>query len=139
MRCINDSYKKYCFNGVDLLIWHNGSIEIEQEGRILEPYLNHDGYPVVCIYNKLTKQTRSPTVHRLVALAWIPNDDLSKTEVNHKDFNRGNYQISNLEWCTRQYNIAYSRSHNRYTKYYGCKNPNYGNDILSKKYRNDKY
>lgn len=43
-------------------------------------------------------------VHRLIALAFIPNDDPAKDQINHKDKNRSN----NLEWCTQQYNIEYS-------------------------------
>lgn len=47
-------------------------------------------------------------VHRLVAEAFLPNpDDLP--EVNHIDENPANNAVSNLEWCTRQYNIEYSK------------------------------
>lgn len=49
------------------------------------------------------------SVHRLVAKAFIPNpEDLP--EVNHKDENPLNNRVDNLEWCTHQYNIDYSKS-----------------------------
>lgn len=45
-------------------------------------------------------------VHRLVAKAFIPNPDNLK-EINHKDENKKNNVVWNLEWCTRSYNNAY--------------------------------
>lgn len=59
----------------------------------------------------LTKDGQSKTfsVHRLVANAFIPNP-CNLPEVNHKDKNPLNNRVENLEWCTRQYNIDYSKS-----------------------------
>ena len=45
-------------------------------------------------------------VHRIVAETFIPNPD-NLPEVNHKDENKGNNSVDNLEWCTHQYNSAY--------------------------------
>lgn len=42
-------------------------------------------------------------VHRLVAMAFIPNND-GYPEVNHKDENPQNNNVDNLEWCTGEYN-----------------------------------
>lgn len=49
------------------------------------------------------------SVHRLVAQAFIPNPD-NLPEVNHKDENPSNNHVDNLEWCSRQYNIEYSKA-----------------------------
>ena len=43
---------------------------------------------------------------RLVAVAFIPNP-MGHSEINHKDENKENNAVSNLEWCTRQYNVKY--------------------------------
>ena len=48
-------------------------------------------------------------VHRLVAEAFLENPD-NLPEVNHKDENPSNNRADNLEWCTRQYNMEYSKA-----------------------------
>lgn len=48
----------------------------------------------------------SRRVHRLVAMAFIPNPN-SNPQVNHKDENRRNNHVENLEWCSPLYNANY--------------------------------
>lgn len=54
-------------------------------------------------------------VHRLVATAFIPNPN-NLPEVNHRNENKYDCSINNLEWCDRKYNVNYGTGHKRSTK-----------------------
>ena len=64
----------------------------------------HNGYLVVDL--SLNGKSKTISVHRLVAQAFIPNTD-NLPQVNHKDENKQNNCVDNLEWCTCEYNIKY--------------------------------
>ena len=65
---------------------------------------NKQGYNIVTfIVNRKAKTLR---VARLVAIAFIPNDE-NLPQVNHKDETRDNDVVSNLEWCSVDYNLRY--------------------------------
>ena len=72
--------------------------------RILKPYKNQRGYLMVSIRHAGIQKTMQ--VHRLVANAFIPNPD-NLPEVNHKDEDKTNNCVDNLEWCTTEYNCNY--------------------------------
>lgn len=63
------------------------------------------GYSRVDLVDKDNK-VHQCNIHRLMALTYIPNPD-SLPCVNHKDENRTNNCVGNLEWCTYQYNNTY--------------------------------
>lgn len=71
--------------------------------------LSREGYLWVNIYRDdstgVTKH--SCFVHRLIAEAYLPNPD-NKPEVNHKDGNKANNHVSNLEWCTKRENALHA-------------------------------
>ena len=52
------------------------------------------------------KEHKHYPIHRLVAIAFIPNPD-NLPCVNHKDENKGNNCVWNLEWCSKKYNNIY--------------------------------
>ena len=78
--------------------------EFSRKEKILSQYENKNGYLYVslCKYGKM----KSFRVHRLVAIAFIPNPNGYRC-VNHKDENKENNCVDNLEWCTHQYNNTY--------------------------------
>jgi hypothetical protein len=72
---------------------------------ILKTFLCGSGYQEIILKNK---EGRKPKlIHRLVAEAFIPNEE-GKREVNHKDGNKTNNEVSNLEWVTPSENQSHS-------------------------------
>ena len=51
-----------------------------------------------------------------MANAFIPNDDISKTDINHKDENKENNNVNNLEWCTKKYNNNFGTHYEKVSK-----------------------
>lgn len=86
-----------CKNGVRRLV----------KGRVLKQYLLSCGYLYVMF--KMNGKTISLSVHRVVAITFLPNPN-NLPEVNHKDNNRTNNSVSNLEWCSRKYNEDYKKN-----------------------------
>ena len=70
-----------------------------------------DGYPIVTLGKNGSRY--HVKIHRLVAKAFIPNPD-NLPEVNHKDGNKTNNNISNLEWMTQLDNIKHAKENNLY-------------------------
>lgn len=75
------------------------------KGQYMKQRKNNTGYYTVCFRTPSDNGIKH-FVHRLVALAFIPNPD-NLPCVNHKDENKTNNHIENLEWCTSKYNNAY--------------------------------
>ena len=73
--------------------------------RILKPRINRGGYLSVHLV-KDGKQ-KNFLVHRLTAEAFIPNSE-GKPFINHRDGNKFNNHIGNLEWCTQKENIRHA-------------------------------
>lgn len=73
--------------------------------KIMLPNLRPDGYMAIGLSKNGVTKTK--TVHRLVASAFLENPN-NLEMINHKDENRSNNAVSNLEWCSRSYNQIYS-------------------------------
>lgn len=84
------------------VVYANGQVHIHR-GKILRPGISN-GYMQVHLCK--CGDMKQPLVHRLVADAFIPNPE-NLPQVNHKDENPSNNEVSNLEWCTSEYNINY--------------------------------
>lgn len=73
--------------------------------RVIHTEREHKGYLRVNLWRN-GKRKHVP-VHRLVALAFIPNPE-NKPQVNHIDFNKENNRADNLEWCTNDENQVHA-------------------------------
>ena len=92
---------------------HNSKFKTKYTTQMNEKILVgnlRQGYCDVKLNNKKTFR-----VHRLVALAFIPNPD-NKCCVNHKDGNKLNNNVSNLEWVTNQENMTHAKENNLLSK-----------------------
>ena len=91
--------------------WHGNRIYRQKE-KLLKLGCDSSGYNSVMLYNH-EHQSKRIMVHLLVARTFIPNPE-NLPEVNHKDENKHNNIISNLEWCTRKYNVNYGTVRERW-------------------------
>ena len=92
--------------------WNGHEYDRVVRGKLLQPkttnntrYLRID----LCDKNHVKKEH---LIHRLVAQAFIPNPN-NYPMINHKDENRWNNNVDNLEWCTASYNNNYNDSQKR--------------------------
>lgn len=88
-------------------------IKPNEEWRDLKQFV----HPTGCLILRLYKygKGKSFKVHRLVAEAFLFRED-GALIVNHKDENRQNNHVNNLEWCTRRYNNNYGTIKERIAK-----------------------
>lgn len=75
------------------------------ERTVLKPRVDIGGYKTVGLY--VDGKVKRVKVHRLVAEAFLPKED-GKDCVNHRDGNKWNNSVSNLEWCTRSENSKHA-------------------------------
>lgn len=89
---------------VDRVVVGKSGKKYHIKGCVLKQWRDKDGYMKVSFH--VNGKTVHLLVHRIIATCFLPNPD-NLPEVNHKDCNRTNNIVSNLEWCTSEYNIAY--------------------------------
>ena len=112
----DENIVKYIYyNGVKtnyMVSKYGDVLSIRKENiKYLKPYPDKDGYNHVII--RVDNIPRYVSVHRLVAFAFLENDDPKhKNQVNHKDGNHKNNCVENLEWCTCLENIHHAWSNN---------------------------
>lgn len=94
---------------------YEGLYEVSNMGRVKSLHapqgiiLKQGTYPNGYMGANLSKDgtVNMKLVHRLVAIAFIQNPN-NYEEVNHKDGNKKNNTVDNLEWCTRSYNLKHA-------------------------------
>lgn len=78
-------------------------------GKIVIDRRMQNDYEHVYIYSPDKNANRDTRIHRLLALAWLPNNDfVNKPVVNHIDGNRKNNELQNLEWCSNEHNTNHA-------------------------------
>lgn len=87
------------------------SEKVWRNGHILKQHKKRNGYLAVDLSKNNIVKTIS--VHRLVAEAFLPKIE-GKTVVNHKNCNKHDNRVENLEWCTAEENREHAKGNGRY-------------------------
>ena len=82
------------------------------KGHIFKPVKKKTGYLEVSIPNGINKRAYL-LIHRLVLSTFNPVEGMENLEVNHKDENKENNRLSNLEWMTSKENCNYGTRNKR--------------------------
>ena len=96
---------------------YEGLYQVSDEGRVfsvrrnrtMKPTVNKIGYLIVNLTSKDGRQ-KVYNLHTLVANAFL---EKTGSEINHKDEDKTNNRVDNLEWCDRQYNVTYGTGRKR--------------------------
>lgn len=89
----------------------NGFRSVQE--KILKPKIDKDGYLHIVLQKN--RKSRYFAIHRIVANAFIPNPN-NLPQINHKDENKANNHVENLEWCTELYNDNYGNRNKKISK-----------------------
>ena len=84
------------------------------KGKIISTHAYPNGYKSF-VYQKHGKVVKNLLIHRLVAFAFVPGY-FEGAVVNHKDENKGNNRVDNLEWITDRENRIYGTAQERLHK-----------------------
>lgn len=93
--------------------WINdkGEIHNKNTGNKISYKVERDGYVRVSLMKK-TGGTTYLQIHRIYMMAFKPNNNMEKLQINHIDGNKQNNNLDNLEWVTPKENIAHAIKNN---------------------------
>lgn len=92
---------------------NTGRVRNVLTGRLFHVNANSKGYVHVSLYRRKPERPKTYKVHRLVAEAFLPNPD-GLEQVNHKDLNKLNNAVANLEWVSHKDNQAHAYANGVY-------------------------
>lgn len=110
-------------------ISEHGILWSDYIGRPMKPSPNSDGYMTTIL--TMNGKNYTIAIHRLVAITFIPNP-LNLPEVNHKDGDKSNNDVSNLEWVSHKENMIHANDNGLRSKIHGNDNPNnkYSSELI---------
>lgn len=116
---LNDNEIWKSIPGFENYYWISNQGRIKNSRKIMKTYVNNSGYE--CIDFTINKVKSKHLVHRLMCKTFLDNS-VNLPEVNHKDENKLNNVLTNLEWCSRSYNKQHSMATGTYDALYTAKN-----------------
>lgn len=105
----------------DYYVTDDGRVYSDKTKKFLSPQLDKNGYEKIQMMSTDGKRHRY-SVHRLVLENFHPIDGMEKLQVNHKDGNKQNNKLENLEWMTNYENTRHAID-NKLRDFNGEKNP----------------
>lgn len=97
----------------DYSVERNGEVYSHRRKRYLKSRVHPRGYRHVSLWRD--GKEFNCLVHRLVAEAYLASDP-TRTVVNHKNFDKTDNRVENLEWCTQKENVRHASAHGRFGK-----------------------
>ena len=110
LECVIPDFTEYKINELGEVFsrYKHKTNKVCDEWRPVQPVLDSgNGYFLVTLVNAKTKVRKNQFIHRLLCQAFIPNP-LNKPQVNHKDGNKQNNCLENLEWVTSKENSQHA-------------------------------
>lgn len=102
--CVSNTGK---IKSLPRIVVNSRSIPHKIRERILKPVFSGRDYHAVTMYNSKENICLKTYIHRIVANAFLPNPE-NLPQVNHKDGDKANNSVSNLEWVTSSENMTHA-------------------------------
>lgn len=101
----SNEYEFNCYQVSNL-----GNIRNKKTNKILKQQKTYDGYSIISL-NDINKKKRTLRVHRIVAMVFLENPN-NYNQINHKNGNKFDNNLNNLEWCSSKENVKHMVENN---------------------------